>query len=71
MPNGGITEESKPDELWYNYSEIADELIAYVKEHHFTHIEILPLAEHPFDGSWGYQAAGYFSATSRYGKPQI
>lgn len=70
MPNGGITEESKPDELWYNYSEIADELIAYVKEHHFTHIEILPLAEHPFDGSWGYQAAGYFSATSRYGKPQ-
>ena len=70
MPNGGITENSVPNELWYSYSDIADELISYVKKYHFTHIEILPLAEHPFDGSWGYQASGYFSATCRYGRPQ-
>lgn len=55
------------DEEWINYKTIAKELIAYVKENHFTHIELLPLNEHPFDGSWGYQCSGYFSATSRYG----
>ncbi|MCQ2969675.1 MAG: 1,4-alpha-glucan branching protein GlgB [Clostridium sp.] len=52
---------------WYHYNEIADNLINYVKENGFTHIEIMPLSEHPVDCSWGYQNTGFFSPTSRYG----
>lgn len=55
------------DESWMNYRELADALIPYCLEHHYNYIEFLPLAEHPFDGSWGYQDSGYFAVTSRYG----
>ena len=55
---------------YYSYDDLSVELVDYVSDMGYTHIEVLPVMEHPFDGSWGYQTTGYYAATSRYGNPQ-
>ncbi len=54
---------------WLNYRDLAHQLVAYCQELGFTHLELMPVCEHPFTGSWGYQTVGYYAATSRYGSP--
>ena len=66
----GSWKRNPENNYWLTYEELAKELVAYVKDMGFTHIEFLPVSEYPFDGSWGYQATGLYAPTSRFGSPE-
>jgi 1,4-alpha-glucan branching enzyme len=66
---GSWRRDPEEDNRWLTYRELADDLLPYVKRMGFTHIELLPIMEHPLDASWGYQTVGYFAVTSRFGSP--
>ncbi|MCI2254242.1 1,4-alpha-glucan branching protein GlgB [Domibacillus sp. PGB-M46] len=70
MHLGTWKRKGKGENDLYTYRELADMLIPHVKEQGFTHIEVMPITEHPFDRSWGYQSTGYFATTRRYGEPK-
>ena len=67
---GSWRHEEGKENGWMNYRDIAHQLVDYCKELNFTHVELMPVSEHPFTGSWGYQTVGYFACTSRYGTPE-
>lgn len=67
---GSFAKPEDSKQPYYNYRELAPKIIQYVKEMGYTHIELMPVMEHPFDASWGYQIIGYYAPTSRYGSPQ-
>ena len=67
---GSWQRDDNGDGQWLNYRELAHRLVEYCEEMGYTHLELMPVSEHPFTGSWGYQTVGYFAATSRYGTPE-
>ena len=70
MHLGSWRRDPSDPERWLSYGEIAPQLVEYCQKMGFTHVQLLPVSEHPFTGSWGYQTTGYYAATSRYGTPQ-